>query len=254
MKVWRAATCGVVFLAGTVLSIAVYLILVLKFNSRALQALALPILGLLTIASMRICIVLTKRIVLGWTCIGLLLALAIVVSWFLVDSLVASARKIPSLDANGEAAACEIRDLVARGDYEQALKAAGEKALIDHPALLRDVAFAQNKLGRPEKARATYERAIQLTPGDLSARYELARLLETLDERAAAATEYERLLNINQDIPEIRLAYGVLLLRMERTDAAVEQLNAARALYPHASRGWIQVNELLGRIEEGRKE
>ena len=119
--------------------------------------------------------------------------------------------------------------------------------------VLGAAASAYDAVGDAARAEDLYRRAIQMNPSAKSPRLRLARFLETAGRGREAAAEYERLLNLYGDDPDVHFGYGVLLLDLNRPDLAAPHLERAAALYPEGRPGKSKAKELLDRIPESAK-
>ena len=111
--------------------------------------------------------------------------------------------------------------------------AGGDLDELPDPDLMRNAAYAHFKLGHLEEAERLYRRTILAVPEDPAARYELAQLYEQTGRPAEAKTEYERLLNVSYDIPDVHLAYANLMLQMGFEDLAGKHFMTAEKLRAH---------------------
>jgi tetratricopeptide (TPR) repeat protein len=95
-----------------------------------------------------------------------------------------------------------------------------------------------------ETGETELRHAIRLNPDDLESRYLLARLLDKSGRPKEAAVEFERILNISDQEPDVHFAFGDLLLRMGDRQKARQHFEEALRLYPPSS-PWRQRIEAL---------
>lgn len=123
------------------------------------------------------------------------------------------------------------------GRHDAARVALDQAALLDRQGggeivggVGNDIALGHARLGdlylaagRPERAVAEYERALEVRPGYLDIRTKLAGTLIDLGEVERALEELRRVLDRNEMFTIARLRYGVALHHAGDTEGAIEQ-------------------------------
>lgn len=112
------------------------------------------------------------------------------------------------------------------------------------PGVLHLTALVEKKLGDMSAARAAFEAALRLAPGDGAINSNYGNLLEALGEPQAALMHYDRALAANPELANARLAKALLLQRQGRLDEALGELDrlvAQNAKDPrfHSARGSV---------------
>src|SRR5687767_8496241 len=75
-----------------------------------------------------------------------------------------------------------------------------------NPDYLNTVGVAHGELGELDAARAAFERALKLRTDHVDALVNLAKVLEKLDDQAAAAKAYARAYALAPEFPKLSLA------------------------------------------------
>jgi tetratricopeptide (TPR) repeat protein len=164
------------------------------------------------------------------------------------------------------------RDALARGGEDQgSLLTAGELAILagdtagavaacrkavdlspDAASLggLGEALFATHRYG---EAARVLRRAVELAPDQARHRFNLANVLELLDQPDEAEEHFRRYVELEPDDPLGRFNYAIHLDKQGRTDAALAQVEVACARGPRMLTARVvraQLLEKLGRLEE----
>jgi Tfp pilus assembly protein PilF len=135
---------------------------------------------------------------------------------------------------------------------EQLLKAHLHERPTDVPAM-RMLAEVAMRLGRNEDARHLLERALELAPGFMPARYQLAMLLHRRNEPAEALAEVETLLAADPRNPGYRNLAAVILSRVGEFERSSRLYADLVKEYPKNSKVWLSYGHVLkteGRTDE----
>ena len=142
-----------------------------------------------------------------------------------------------------------------RNDIPQAerlLKAYLHDSPTDVPAI-RMLAEVAMRIGRNDDAKSLLERALELAPGFMPARYQLAVLLHRRNECAEALAEVERLLAADARNPGYRNLAAVIYSRIGHYERASQLYSELVREYPSNSKVWLSYGHVLkteGRPEE----
>ena len=208
-----------------------YCTLAFGFSYRSIQTLGVPLIGMLVLLIVRYIRGLIVRRPPFLATFAITLSLAIVMEGFAL-ARIAQRKAQPHNAESSLALKRKIQALVDRQEWKDIVNYSHNVDVMDNPEILLDIGYAYNKIKDTSSANAYYQRAIQLDPTNLSVRYELARLYETNGEYIKSAKEYERILEINDTLPDVFFAYGVLQIKLGNRDAAVIYLERAVMLYP----------------------
>ena len=136
---------------------------------------------------------------------------------------------------------------LARGDFEAALgylEGAVESAPSD-PVVHNNLANLLVDSGRPEQAIAHYKKAIKLAPqGYSSAHYNYAKALQRLGRVGAAVRQFERVLALLPDDPQVLCGLGAALLEDGQAAQALARCELAVSLAP----GMAEAHNNLGLV------
>lgn len=88
-------------------------------------------------------------------------------------------------------------------------------------------------LGQHDLALASYERALNLDPDDVSAHYDKAKILRVLNRHEDALASYDRVLALRTNDAQAFNDRGVVLHKLKRYDEAIESYDCALALLPN---------------------
>ncbi len=160
-------------------------------------------------------------------------------------------RLLPSPGAPGPGAAGEAR---AAGVAPTALPHEPDDAALDAEAWYH--AGCELEAEEPERARAAYERALELDPDLADAHVNLGRLLQLAGERGRAEPHYREAVRLAPDDPTPHFNLGVLLEELGRRDEAVHAYRQAVLRDPdfadaHCNLGLLL--EALGRRQEAMR-
>ena len=134
---------------------------------------------------------------------------------------------------------------------ERLLKAHLHDAPTDVPAI-RMLAEVAMRIGRDDDAKSLLERALELAPGFMPARYQLAVLLHRRNEPAAALAESERLLAADPKNPGYRNLAAVILARVGQYERSGRLYAGLLKENPNHSKIWLSYGHVLK--TEGRQE
>lgn len=148
-----------------------------------------------------------------------------------------------------EAAVAMNRNDIPRA--ERLLKAYLNDAPTDVPAI-RMLAEVAMRIGRDDDAKNLLERAIELAPGFMPARYQLAVLLHRRNEPAAALEESERLLAADPQNPGYRNLAAVILSRVGQYERSSRLYAGLVKENPGNSKIWLSYGHVLK--TEGRQD
>ena len=93
--------------------------------------------------------------------------------------------------------------------------------------------LALGSLGRSREAIQQFRAALALQPNYANARFNLARTLATTGHLDEAASDFVALITAEPDDPQLRNAYGELLLKMDKPADAMAQFDKSLALDPN---------------------
>ncbi len=226
-----------------------YAALVALTPSRLVQALGLPMVGLLGLAVVEfaknktMCVHLPLRL-------ALLFFLIFLSTWFctfLVARIDKQTLRFAAEESHPD-----------RRTYERLRQQQSWMAIVKifndgrwqiaDPGTLETVAIAYGKLGDQERSEKIYQQAIMTAASDVQLRYRYARLLEKNGKLIVAAGQYERIFNINDFEPDPHFAYGVLAVKMGNRVEAIQHLRKAIELYPDGSPWQGEAKKLLDRL------
>ena len=108
------------------------------------------------------------------------------------------------------------------GEYRRA-----ELANADWPDAHLDLGLVALRLGRADEAEAAYRKAIAIGPYFIPAYVNLADLYRALGQDDRGEVLLRQALTIDSANPDVRHALGLLLVRLDRKDAAIEELRRA---------------------------
>ncbi len=141
-----------------------------------------------------------------------------------------------------------------RNDIPQAerlLKAHLYEVPTDVPAI-RMLAEVAMRIGRDEDAQHLLERALELAPGFMPARYQLAVLLHRRNDPTGAIAEVERLLAAEPRNPGYRNLAAVILSRIGEYERSSRMYAELVNEYPANARIWLSYGHVLK--TEGRQD
>ncbi|MEX0734832.1 MAG: sulfotransferase [Steroidobacteraceae bacterium] len=134
---------------------------------------------------------------------------------------------------------------------EQLLKAHLHETPTDVPAI-RMLAEVAMRIGRDEDAKNLLERAIELAPGFMPARYQLAVLLHRRNDPSGALAEVERLLAADPRNPGYRNLAAVILSRVGEYERSSRMYADLVKEYPANAKVWLSYGHVLK--TEGRQD
>jgi len=148
-----------------------------------------------------------------------------------------------------EAAVAMNRNDIPRA--ERLLKDYLQDAPTDVPAI-RMLAEVAMRIGRDDDAKNLLERALELAPHFMPARYQLAVLLHRRNEPAAALAESERLLAADPKNPGYRNLAAVILSRVGQYERSSRLYAGLVKENPNHSKVWLSYGHVLK--TEGRQD
>ena len=212
-----------------------YGVLVFATSSRAVQALGLPLIGFVLLALdrwvWRLSKARTSKVPRLRSAMLAGMSFGIVVEGYALVCIADRESAVPRAESN-PGLRSEIRSLIEKSSWARVARLGEEAGAIRDPQVLLDIAYALQRLGDVSQAEASYQKAIELGPGNPAARYELARLYDKNNDLRAAAEQYQAALKIDGALPDIHLAYGGLLIRLGNEALAKKHIEKAIALYP----------------------
>ena len=134
---------------------------------------------------------------------------------------------------------------------EALLKSHLHGAPTDVPAI-RMLAEVAMRIGRDEDAKNLLERALELAPGFMSARYQLAVLLHRRNDPSGALAEVERLLAADPRNPGYRNLAAVILSRVGEYERSSRMYADLLKEYPTNAKVWLSYGHVLK--TEGRQD
>lgn len=163
-----------------------------------------------------------------------------------LDRALETLQRIRQLHSPGMAAPSLLDRLgaiyISRGEYAKALAAIRESQALEPTASGRFLeANALKVLGRRGEQRAALEASLELDPGYVPARVDLAVLQAQQGEREAAAANFRQALVDEPYFPRAHYNYGTFLVGGEHPEAAVEHFRRAVELDP----GYLQARYAL---------
>jgi arylsulfatase A-like enzyme/Flp pilus assembly protein TadD len=166
------------------------------------------------------------------------------------EEAAAAARRVvaerPEIAEGYEHAALALRQLE-RSDEAIALLQQGLTRAVAQESLRRRLAEALAENGRAGEAVKLLEP--YATSGDAETQVILASALSDAGRHGDAAAVLDRVLAHDADDPKAHETYGIVLLRMERVDAARDQLQRALALNPQLPIAWNTLGVALYRLD-----
>ncbi len=231
-----------------------YALLAFGTTSRASQVLGLPLLGLLAVAVAKLALCVRGRTprAYGSALLGAL-ALVVLAEGYGVMRLARGVSTGPVSDADFFSLRDAVQEFVKQQAWETLVRHVESAGTISDPLVLSDAGFAYEQLGRTSDAVASYTKAIMLHPDLPGPHYELARLYESTGELVKAGREYERVLELNDALPDVHLAYGGLLVKLGNRRAALQHIETAMRVYPDGKASQIEAQQLLAAVsKEGR--
>lgn len=99
-------------------------------------------------------------------------------------------------------------------------------------------------------ASEAYREALSISEGDLDIRADLATALLESDNPMAGVQEIKAVLDEDPNHVEARLNYGIMLLRIQRTDQAYEQFDRVLEISEEGSVPYRRAQEILNLMEE----
>jgi tetratricopeptide (TPR) repeat protein len=111
-----------------------------------------------------------------------------------------------------------------------------QRASAPHPAILHLLAMVEARLGAGPAARAAFEEALRLAPGDPQLLGNFANFLAGQGEAEAALTHYERALAAAPSFHDARYNRALLLQKLGRLDEALTELDRVAAARPGDAR------------------
>ncbi|MFP5383190.1 MAG: tetratricopeptide repeat protein [Gammaproteobacteria bacterium] len=147
----------------------------------------------------------------------------------------------PSADAYAMIgqSALALRDWPALQQYASHALASG----LDDPRLRRQLATAQEELGNPQEANATWQALLAAYPEDRQARLQLARLATTEEDWPSAVRLLAPLADTYQDGEALALT-AFALFRQGKTDAARDHAANALALSPREAMAMLVLADI----------
>jgi arylsulfatase A-like enzyme/parvulin-like peptidyl-prolyl isomerase len=129
------------------------------------------------------------------------------------DAAAADYRELLRLDpSSGEAhlrlSECLLAQSQPAAAREHLLRAVD--SIPDSTAAWNNLGVVEHQLGNLEQARAAFDRAAGLDPGNARTRFNRARVLETLGEREAAARDYREALRLDPRLADARARLAAL--------------------------------------------
>ncbi|MGL6340178.1 MAG: tetratricopeptide repeat protein, partial [Waterburya sp.] len=125
----------------------------------------------------------------------------------------------------------ELNNLLLQGNqyveeqkYDQALEAYEKAANIDskNSQIFSGIGYVQNLRKDYAEAVKAYQKAVDLSPDDPKLQYALGFCLGNLNMNLAAAKAYEKAIALEPDNLQNHLGLGVVLVRAEHYDRALE--------------------------------
>ena len=113
--------------------------------------------------------------------------------------------------------------------------------------------FAQYQAGRPRDALESCRRALDLDPGRIDARVNLATALSVLGDLDGAVAEFQRVLRYRPGSAEAHTNLGLVYMAKNRPDLAIESYRSALRSNPHHAEAHNDLGvalALAGRREE----
>lgn len=202
---------------------------------RSMQALGLPLLGLIAVAGLHGVDLLCGGRRLKPHRIAYVFLLGMIAAISLEIGALLSIAGAPSegrLARHDEHQRHEVRRMIRGGNWRGAILAGGDIASVLDAHILLDIGYAHGRLGDHMKAQAAYGRAIALNPGNLAARYEMARSYQKAGDLAEAAAEFRSILMMNEMLPDVHFAYSSVLAQLGQNEASLYHVDRAIALYP----------------------
>ena len=135
---------------------------------------------------------------------------------------------------------------------ESLLKSHLMKTPTDVPAI-RMLAEVAIRIGREADAKNLLERALELAPGFMAARYQLAVLLHRQNDASRALAEVERLLAAEPRNPAYRNLAAVILSRVGEYERSSRIYSELLKEYPANAKVWLSYGHVLkteGRTDE----
>ena len=114
------------------------------------------------------------------------------------------------------------------------------------------IGFVYERLGKPDKAKEAYGRALAEDLAFAAAHVALADIAQNARDTATALQEFDLAVQLRSEDAQLRLRYGGALLQAGRAEDAVTHLEKAVELEPYYAMPWF----LLGQAAEktGKKE
>jgi Tfp pilus assembly protein PilF len=134
---------------------------------------------------------------------------------------------------------------------EQLLKAHLHESPTDVPAI-RMLAEVAMRIGRDGDAKNLLDRALELAPGFMPARYQLAVLLHRQNDASGALAEAERLLTTDPHNPAYRNLAAVILSRVGEYERSSRMYADLLKEYPTNAKVWLSYGHVLK--TEGRQD
>lgn len=159
---------------------------------------------------------------------------------------------VPLLLALGDALLQQGDNAGAREQYERVLQLAAGNA-----AAYAGLGRALWRSGDPDAALAELDRAVQINPGDAATLLLIGEINTTLDRPQAGLDAYGRAVAAREDWYEPHFRRGVLLLKLERTNEAIADLEAAVRLNREFGQAayWLgRAYRAAGRFEDARRQ
>jgi Flp pilus assembly protein TadD len=104
--------------------------------------------------------------------------------------------------------------------------------------------------GDCQKAMTAYREVVESNPNNRDVRVWIARCQLALGDAAVAEATLTEVLRVVPALPKARSLLAVVYAEMGRTDAAIEQLQAALAIWKDADPEYIPAREARTRLAE----
>lgn len=118
-------------------------------------------------------------------------------------------------------------------EYRKAI-AKNPKAINLHYQFGRALLLESHDATALSAARKEFEAEVQLNPSDAAAEYQIAQILQTEGDRAAAAPHFERAIELRPDFPEALVAVAKIRMESKRYADAVGLLERAVKIEPRS--------------------